>query len=304
MESCRCASIDTTEHYGSVATFGLVRNECAALREVLIPDQIWSEYGACRSVKLDEASHRPIAYLAFARRHLSRLTKPIHLFCLDNGARHLSLTSQYRKDLVERWMFKKDAKQRFRAAAKFQGRLWELQFVSWLHHEGWRIESLEAHGGPADVVATCPAGKSFTFEVKYLGKDEILFDLDVKALSGSGHSGDWISVYSPIDYMLFRVFEAARQLAFSGSPIVVVLILAEYDTYFVIPISEHWIDWRNPKFFRKEVDIEDFLIKKYASNPDLDHEMKHHISRIDQIWFYDISHRLGMRRRQIDEVRG
>jgi hypothetical protein len=180
----------------------------------------------------------------------------------------------------------------------------ELLFAVWLHHEGWRIDGLEALGASTDVVATDWNGKSFVFEIKYLGQGEILFLLSVQALGEDGVSFGYIPVYSPLDYMLFRIFEAAKKLASLPRPRVVVMILSEYEAYFEIPLAEHWIDWRNPKFFRKEIDIEEFLREQYASNPKLDHEIKYYISQVDQIWFYEIEHGLTIKRRRIEKMCG
>jgi hypothetical protein len=99
-----CSSIDAIEHCGSLDAFARARDRCAALKEILIPDRIWPEYEDFCSADPDEACHAPVTYLAFKRRHLARLTEPIHLFCMKGGAPHPSLTNQYKNDLVERWM--------------------------------------------------------------------------------------------------------------------------------------------------------------------------------------------------------
>ena len=113
MRTCRCDTIDAIKHCGSLETLAHVRDECAALKEVLIPDGVWPRYKSFCSADPDQAHHAPVAYLAFQRRHLARLTGPIHLFCLKDDAPHPSLTKQYRNDLVERWMFQEEVKQRF-----------------------------------------------------------------------------------------------------------------------------------------------------------------------------------------------
>ena len=302
MRTCRCDTIDATEHCGALETFVRVRDHCPALKQVLIPDGVWPEYHDFCSADPDEAHHAPVAYLAFKRRHLARLTKPIHLFCLKENAPHASLTKQYRNDLAERWMFEEDVKQRFRHTSMFQGRLAELLFAAWLRQEGWRIGTLEALGGVADVVATCPLGRSFTFEVKFIGQDQVLFDLGINALGSGGAASAWIPVYSPIDYLLFRAFEAARQLRRSPNPKIVVMVLSDYETYFGMALSDGWINWRNTRFFRREADIENFLADKYHAIPNLDCEIRKYISQIDQIWFYDMSDGLMISRRKICEL--
>jgi hypothetical protein len=105
-------------------------------------------------------------------------------------------------------MFTEDVKRRFQRARIFQGRLAELLFAAWR-----RIESMEARGGVADVVATGPAGQSFSFEVKHLVQDEVLFDLGVAALSGNGASFGHPPVYSPVAIALsWLYFRSIRSL--------------------------------------------------------------------------------------------
>lgn len=81
------------------------------------------------------------------------------------------------------------------------------------------------------------------------------------------------------------------------------MILHDYDIYFKIPLCEDWIDWGNPRLFHKEMDIEAFLKNQYASNPNLDHDVKHYISQIDQVWFYGTCNGLMLKRWHIVEVR-
>jgi hypothetical protein len=268
-----------------------------------VPDDIWDRYREFCAAEPDEAYHSPIAYLAFQRRYLARLTEPIHAFCLEGNTPNPLLTNQYKRDLVERWIFKDHVKQRFEYARIFQGRLMELIFAVWLFQEGWEIEGLEALGSSVDVEAKSQLRPSFSFEVKHLGQDEVLFDLGLQALRAGGVAVASIPVYSPIDYLTYRVFEAARQLDTSPNRKVVVAVLAEYETYFARPLKEGWIDWQAPRFFRKEGDISDFLEKQYAGNPSLDSDMPQYLSRLDQIWFFDKSGPLAIRRRRIEDLK-
>ncbi len=81
------------------------------------------------------------------------------------------------------------------------------------------------------------------------------------------------------------------------------MILHDYDIYSKIPLCEDWIDWENPRLFHKEMDIEAFLKNQYASNPNLDHDVKHYISQIDQVWFYGTCNGFMLKRWHIVEVR-
>jgi hypothetical protein len=200
-------------------------------------------------------------------------------------------------------MFRDNVKERFEHARIYQGRLAELGFAAWLHNEGWQIKELEAHGGANDVVASDSEACSFAFEVKYFAGEETLFNLGVNALSGGGTSFGHVPVYSPVDYLVFRIFEAAKQLIDANHPRIVVAIIQDYNTYYAIPLNEHWIDWMAPRFLRRDSDIDKFLTKKYSRMPDLDAKLSQYIPQLDEIWFYDFSHGLMLRRRQIDRVR-
>lgn len=303
MIDCKCLLIDAEAHGDSLVEFDAIRMVCPALSKILVPDDCWSDYRQFCESEPDKAFHAPIAYLAFQRRHLAGITAPIHAYCLDGGELHSALTKQYKKDLADRWMFKEDLKQRFKRTRVLQGRLNELLFAQWLEGESWNIEGLEAHGANVDAVASSTEGTLCSFEVKHIGQDELSFDLDVEALQGNGVSFGRLPVYSPVDYMLYRVFEAARQLADEHNRKVVVMILSNFDRSYKLPIKEGWIDWKVPKFLRMDEDIDEFLEGKYIENPSLNDDLKKYISQLDEIWFFDNHAPLTMRRRKVLDLK-
>lgn len=302
MQECECLCIDPADHSTSLDRFDAIRTACPALRKIIIPDDIWDEYKqSCQSVP-DEAFHRPIAYLAFQRGCLASLTGPIHKYCLDGSEPKATLRPQYKQDLVEKWIFQDTKDERFKKSRMFEGHLAELIFAQWLEQEGWNINGLEAHGENVDVLATPTNGDSCSFEIKHLGQEEILFDLGVEALQTNGTSAGFISVYSPVDYMLYRIYEAARQLEKVPNRKIVVMILTDFDIYYERPIQEEWIDWKAPVFFRRDNDITAFLDAKYKENPSLNNDMKHYISQIDEIWFFDKERPLTIRLRESIQI--
>lgn len=300
MLNCKCYDIEESENEEPLSAFSRVRDACPALNKVFIPDDIWNEYQNFCAEPSDEALHAPITYLAYKRKHLARLTGPVHQLLFNENELNPRLAKPYKSDLVERWMFQNDIDQRFKKASIFQGKLYELVFAHFLTRKRWRVESLEALGGSADVKATSPDGHLFSFEVKHIGTDNVLFELGVKALSEDGVSCGYTPVYSPVDYLIYRVYEAAKQLDGSKDQKVIVIVLDEYQTYFERPLKEGWIDWRNPKFLRQDQDIDPFLDEKYAKNPNLDDDVKKHISKVHQIWFYSASEPLVIRRQQVE----
>lgn len=303
MIDCKCLSIDAEAHGDSLVEFDAIRTVCPALSKILVPDDYWSDYRQFCEIEPDKAFHAPITYLAFQNGHLGRITAPIHTYCLDGGELHSALTKQYKMDLAERWMFKEDLKERFKRVRGFQGRLNELLFAQWLEGNSWNIGGLEAHGANVDAVASSTGGTLCSFEVKHIGQDEVSFDLGVEAFQGNGVSVGRLPVYSPVDYMLYRVFEAARQLADKHNRRVVVMILSNYDRFYKLPIKEGWVDWKEPKFLRMDKDIDEFLEAKYIENPGLNDDLKRYISLLDEIWFFDNHAPFTMRRRKVLELR-
>jgi hypothetical protein len=304
LDKCACSRIKPREGENLLRLFGKVRNECAANREIIVPDDLWETYQEFCCNEPDEAYHTPYFYNAFKHGYLSRLTEPIHRHCLEIDKPHPRLRKQYRKDLAERWLTKDTTKDQFKHARRFKGRLVELMFASWLNEAGWTLLNMEAYDDRAhDVDARSNNGVEYSFEVKDIGQDEMDHDLLVKALCSSGVSVESEPVTSPMNYLLFRVFEAARQLACSSRHKVVVAVLFDFEHRFGCPLKEGWIDWRNPSFLRRDSAIDDFLEEKYKKIPNLDEEVRRYVSGIDQIWIFDSDEPFVLRKQKELEVR-
>lgn len=283
---CECNRKRIPDRSMVLRDFELVRQKCSALHQVVIPDNIWPKYFSFCNSEKDEALHCPIAFLAYSRGFLGNFTAPIHRFLLEGPPPERKVTKQYQKDLLEDWFLQSNYKSRFEKSRIFQGRWGELCFALWLDQAGWRIENIEAYGGPFDVEAISSMGTKCAFEVKYLGNEECLFELRVTANLRGGVAGKSMPVYPPLDYLLFRLYEASKKLdGYSGHKIVVA-ILTDYTEYFEIPLEESWIDWSRPEFFRRGQDIEPFLSDKFAINPQLEKDVQRYITSIDEIWIF------------------
>ena len=183
----------------SLTDFYELRKACRALNKVLIPDDKLQEHQNFCEHPPDSAFHQSIAFIAFKQGYLRALTKIIHHYCLDGEEIHNALTNQYRNDLRETWGFTKETKDRFKKFRIYQGRINELLFYAWLEAQGWEIKAIEAHGGICDVEATKLDGKLVAFEVKSIGHDEQLFELEMEAFEGDGVSCDSIDVNGPLN---------------------------------------------------------------------------------------------------------
>jgi hypothetical protein len=257
---CDCISAQAEDEYSyDLCPFEELRRNCTVLRNVFIPQEHWADYkGFCLSDR-DEAQHQPIMWLAYRRGYLSNFTGPIHQFILEGKPETNTVTNQYKQDLVERWFLKKDFLERYKASRRFQGRLAELRFASWLWQIGWQISSLEAYGGEFDVEAQSPEGAQTVFEVKCLATEEYRFLLGVQALK-NGVSYGRPSLYSPLDFLLCRTYEAANKLDEAGPTRIATLILTDYSA-FDLQLEKRWIQWDKPRLFRRDQDI--LLIVNY-----------------------------------------
>jgi hypothetical protein len=94
----------------------------------------------------------------------------------------------------------------------FLGRLAELQFAEWLEELGWKIVGLEALRTGSDIEAETHDAVRGGFEVKLIGTEDTDFKLILQSLAGK-IVADSVSPYAAVNYLLFRVYEAAKQLA-------------------------------------------------------------------------------------------
>jgi hypothetical protein len=98
----------------------VLRAKCLALREVLVPEQVWLQFRQWHTFADDVAFHSSVVLLAFRRGYLPRVTGP--------------------------------ARSSVRLSRIFGGRLVELQFASWLESQLHPIVGLEARHKPPDLV--------------------------------------------------------------------------------------------------------------------------------------------------------
>lgn len=285
MLECECTRKRIPDRSTALRDFEVVRQKCSALQQVMIPDEIWPKYFSFCNSQKDEALHCPIGFLAYCRGLLGNFTAPIHRFLLEGLPPERQVTRQYQMDLVENWILQGNYKSRYEKSRILQGRWGELCFALWLEQAGWRIKDLEAYGGPFDVEAVSSEGTKSAFEVKYLGKEEFLFELSVTANLHGGVAGSSGSVYPPLDYLLYRLYVAGRKLHGYRGRKIAVAILTDYEQYFETPLEESWIDWGRPQFTHHAKDIP-FLAEKFVDKPRLEEDVQRYIVSIDEIWIF------------------
>ena len=221
-------------------------------------------------------------FLAYRRGCLSDFTKSLHRFAIDGIEQQRKITAQYISDLRETWVFEIDEIARFRKARNYLSRLAEIDFARWLEIHQWQISNLEMYGGQFDIEGLDNDQIATALEVKFLAQREVLFELN-RASFVSSTSG-WLGMYSPMDYLIFRLYEAARQLQNARTNRIAVAIVSDYDVSYKIPLSENWIDWKNPAFLKRDSEIQKFLSTQYEKNPNLDADLKTFITGLSEIW--------------------
>ncbi len=292
--TCPCAGARPRAGEPTVYLFAEVRERCPALLQVFLQGDAWETVVATENQPPDPARHASSLLLAFEQGRLARLTGPVHRFLLEGNQPRANLTAQYRQDLQEQWLSAPNEAQHHERARRFFGKVVELQLASGLVDKGWTVRALEALGGPADIVAESPAHGSCSFEVKYIGWQTDDFLRVVDALAG-GDDGGAIPVVAGVplyfltaaNYLLFRVYEAARRLRHCpGKRIAAVVVDALSWRRFARPLEERWIQWNEPAFLEACDEWGEFLDTQRQDYRELDTELPATISSLDYLWVF------------------
>ena len=190
---------------------------------------------------------------------------------------------QYLQDLRERWMFYTDPIERHEKARMFSGRLVELQFAEWLELQGWTVSGLEALREGPDVEAYANDGQITAFEVKFIGTENDDFVTILESLTGQPAGGP-VSPYDAANYLLFRVYEAAKQLQRSACNRIAVVVVEALTWFrFKVQLRHSWINWANPSFFSGHA-REGFLTRQRTRYPDLLDDLQPALQSLNAVW--------------------
>ena len=92
-----------------------------------------------------------------------------------------------------------------------------------------------------DIEATSPNKISYAIEVKYIGIQDYRYNEIIKSLE-SDDVGGCFNLYDGYNYILFKAFEAAKQLSAFSSNRLVMIVASSLDWDFLkIPIKDKWI---------------------------------------------------------------
>lgn len=284
IETCRCFNVTNCGGEGSLETLATVRSQCGALLRVFLPDDVWPDFQKWHHQPDNSAYHRSVLLLALERGHLGRVTSPIHRYLIQSGTPKPVVRKQYLNDLRELWMNYSDPIERHKKSRIFLSRVVELQCAEWLEQQGWIIDGLEAIREGPDIEAYMKSGRLTAFEVKFVGTENDDFSMTVKSLAGRGRVAS-VSPYAAMNYLLFRAYEAGKQLEGIKCERIAILVIDDVTWWrFDWQLKNNWIDWARPKFFDADPVWKQFLAQQEAQYPNLAADLPIVIGHLDGLW--------------------
>jgi len=266
---------DEGDRDSALEEFLALRGHCAALAKILLPGAGLEEFvRRHKSIEL-AAQHRSTLLLAYQRGNLPQITGPLHRFLLDGDSIRPDVSVQYQKDLRERWFESDLPGKRHKDSRAFWGRVAELQVAAWLEVQGHTIVEMEA---TSSAGARCPDivadhnGARTAYEVKAIGQDDADFAL---TLDPPGSWG-WQSPCDAMNYLLVRVYEAAKQLRSRAESRTAVIVVTHQFAWsrFELQLREGWVDWRNPAFVGFEPQPKVWLAQNFPTlSPELPRDL-------------------------------
>lgn len=191
------------------------------------------------------------------------------------------------QDIQEKWMHYEEPLERHQKSKMFIGKVTELQCAEWIETLGWTIVSLDALREGADVEATKPdSGVVTTFEVKSIGVDDDDFEIMIRSLM-EGPSGGASCLYVAINYLIFRIYQAAKQLESFNEPRVALVVIDDEAWWrFRRGLEEGWLDLANPAFFNchPHPKWEALLRGQAGRYPNLEVELADMVRQLDAVW--------------------
>lgn len=269
------------------AAFAVIREQCSALNSVVVPDAVWPDYLKATQGPVDEAFHQPIMYGAYLDGCLCKFTGPIHRYLLD--PRYMArVASGYGTCLRERWFLETDHLSRHQEARRYMGKYEELMLADHLEESGWSIDGMEAWGDEADIIAHDALGILHCIEVKYIGRYDDLHNSIVRSVQG-GADVIAVSPYAGANYVMSRVYVAARQLADKRGRKVACVVIDRFawNTLQISLGGEGWINWKAPKLF--DVADESWLrIQESMSktSPGFPGDLGSRVAELDEVQLY------------------
>ncbi len=283
MENCACSK--SYQNSEDINCFLSIRENCPVLRDIIIPSEIFEDYKNAISKPRGSILKTPIFYSLFEHQILFHFTNPIHKYIIE---RIEQVNKSYKKSLQEKWFIEATDEKRNECYRKYMGRISEILLINYLADKGYNIESYEAIGAKHDILYRIN-NVQFCSEIKYLGIEDKDF-LSLVEYEKRGGSALNSSPYPPYNYLIFRIFEAAKQLSISNEKKSVFIIFCNFtwSRHYHFIIKNNFIDWdRNrPEFLNPDEPVwSEFINKKKQKMKfaEIEDELHPFIESLDQI---------------------
>jgi hypothetical protein len=239
--------------------FLIARDSNTVVKELFVPDSTLEDFRKFHLTWDDKAYHRAVSFIARKNGVLDDLCERI---VFDQKGGPEKLTKQYRKDLIETWYNSDDFNRRQSRCNKFMGKVLEFHAAEFLQSfYGWRLVDMEAFASGTnipDVSLESSSNDQIAVSCKTLCQSPEVFDLNIQAGSNNGVSVGWLSIYSPVDYLLYRICEGIWSLErFNGNRRVVVVPLL-HEANFKLQLNDNWLDFSDPQFLNRDAQLDNF----------------------------------------------
>jgi hypothetical protein len=287
---CICQVPQKVNRQISLQEFAVIRNECPALKKVLIPDDEWPDFQQKANELPDDAGHKFKVIGALQLGILAKITSPIHKYLLEGDHLKQSFIKSYRTDFIEHWLNESTPLKRHQTARIHEGKINELLCAFWLENQGWRVVNLEALGGDFDIEATSPSNIAYSIEVKYIGQEDSKFRIFMESCRTREAVAAPFSVYDGFNFFLFKIYEAAFQLQ---KPNIndkrAVFIIFSYQAWIFnsMYVNDNWIERYPIEFCKNASDNwRNFFAKKMKEKryQHVESTLETYIKKIDEIW--------------------
>lgn len=283
---CNILSGVKTDWGDVLKQFENVRKHCPALREILIPEDRWPIYCKKALEPINKAGHQHVLLGAFKHGNLRRITLPVHTYLLD-GEKPKALKPNYKKDLIESWMMGTTPLDRHKRVKGFNGKLAELISALWLQDQGWKIKNLEALGGAYDIEAISPTGNNTAIEVKYIGEEDSKFLKDLESMQSHKAVSGRLNHYDGYNYILFRTYEAAKQLKnFSEDRYIFIVISTSTWDFVDIAVNDKWIQHALHffEFSKWKGSVSESFARQISKYPNIEQEINGVLNQVQTLW--------------------
>jgi hypothetical protein len=126
--------------------------------------------------------------------------------------------------------------------------------------------------------------RTITIEIKFIGQEDLDFEVLLESMRG-GVGGGSVSPYSAMNYLLFRAYEAAKQLSGASHPKLVLIAIDDMAySRFDTQLGGGWINWAKAEFWKAGRDWNEFLASQRAKYPDIEADLASTLRELDELW--------------------